>query len=95
MCAVYYTNNLGGVVELLNHLAKEIWQWCRDRKIHISASYVPGKESIVADFRSQNFKDNTEWSLNSTVFQMIVETFAMLDAFKLDSRKICFMAARP
>ena len=41
--AVSYRNNLGGTVshELIA-LAKELWMWCLERNIHISAQHLPG-----------------------------------------------------
>ena len=39
----------------------------------ISAAFIPGKKNKTADYKSRNFKDNTEWQLKSTIFFQIVE----------------------
>jgi len=42
--AVAYINNMGGSKSpLLNTLAKEIWNWCIERDIWVSAVHIAGK----------------------------------------------------
>jgi hypothetical protein len=67
---VTYINNMGGTRSLTcNTLAKELWQWCIDRTIWLSASYLPGKLNVTADQRSRKFQDQTEWMLDQGIFQ--------------------------
>ena len=45
--AVAYVNKLGGTRSLpLNSLALEMWDWCLQRGIWISAEYLPGQENL-------------------------------------------------
>lgn len=72
-CTVAYINAMGGIKSVeCNHLAVEIWSWCIDRNIWLSATHVPGV-SNEADFSSRNFNENVEWMLNKQCFQKIVQ----------------------
>ena len=51
-----------------NQIAEEIWLWETDRNIWLSATHLPGAQNIIADHKSHNFSDNTEWMLDPTVF---------------------------
>lgn len=58
-----------------NRLGKEIWEWCIDRKIWLSAAHIPRVHNINADFESKRTKDNTEWIvdrayLNNALWQL-------------------------
>lgn len=85
-CAMHYVNNMGGVIESLDHLAKEIWLWCRERNLFITASYIPGSENVIADFASRNINVNTEWSLNGDIFHDINAHFGPLKCDLFASR---------
>ena len=62
--AICYINNMGGShSEICNNVTKQIWFWCIDRNIWLSAVHIPGKKNCFADFKSSNFQDNKEWSL--------------------------------
>lgn len=62
--AVAYINAMGGTHSLeFNNIAQEIWQWCIDHNIWLTAISLPGKENVDADRESRVFNDNTEWSL--------------------------------
>lgn len=54
--AIAYINNMGGIASFqMDQLAFEIWQWCLDRGIYISASFIPGIFNVRADFSSRIF----------------------------------------
>ena len=58
--AVKYINDMGGMTsKSMDSLAKDIWAWCLDRGIFISAIHIPGIYNS-ADFYSRNFSDSTE-----------------------------------
>ena len=48
-----------------NHLGKEIWEWCIEQNIWLSAAHIPGVRNIRADFESRRINNNTEWMLDS------------------------------
>ena len=63
-------NHMGGTKShVCNELSKEIWQWCCERNIWITATYLEGSLNCIADYCSRNFNDQTEWQLNPSVFQ--------------------------
>lgn len=84
--AVAYINHMGGSKSLAcNEIAKEMWAWCLDRNIWLSAAHVPGTENI-ADSESRRQHDYMEWKLDSNIFKHIVS--------KLGTPKIDLFASR-
>ena len=65
----------GLVSNSCNHLAKEIWTYCTDQKILLSAVHAPGKDNNTADYMSRLLNENTEWRLAPFVFHKIVNLF--------------------
>ena len=46
--AVAYLNHMGGTHSVsMNSLAKEIWEWAIERKIHLTAVHIPGVENQI------------------------------------------------
>ena len=50
--------------ELCHSIISEIWAWAKDKKIWITASYIPGKENYYADAKSRKKQTEMEWMLN-------------------------------
>ena len=74
--AIAYFNNMGGLVSnSCNHLTREIWTYCTDQKIWLSAFHIPGKDNNTADYMSRLLNENTEWRLAPLVFHKIVTLF--------------------
>ena len=65
----------GSKSPLLNALAKEIWNWCIERDIWVSAVHIAGKLNTSADNKSRKFSDKHEWSLSKAYFLEIFSTF--------------------
>ena len=83
---IKYCNDLGGIAsEEMDFLANEIWQWCLQRDIYISALYCPGIQN-TADFNSRNFSDSTEWMLKYDIFSRLCSQFFMPDIDLFASR---------
>lgn len=60
VAAVTYLNEMGGMASLdMDRLATDIWDWCLERNIFVSAIYIPGKLNVHADFYSRNFSNST------------------------------------
>jgi hypothetical protein len=71
--AVAHINNMGGIKsEDLNSLSKDIWNWCCDTNIWLSAAHNPGKCN-PADKESRVFNANVEWMLDSNVFLQLAK----------------------
>ena len=47
-----------------NRLGKEIWKWCIDRDIWLSAAHIPGVHNIKADFESRRSNNNMVWMVD-------------------------------
>ena len=74
--AIAYINQMGGMKsEKCNELARELWEWCIERNIWVTACHLPGYLNVVADRKSRIFQDETEWQLNKTIFQQICSYF--------------------
>ena len=84
--AVAYINNLGGTVSAqLAILARDLWMWCLERDILLSAQHLPGKENAIADSES---RDCPDWKLNESIFQQIMTSFPYLNVDLFASRQL-------
>lgn len=64
-------NKQGGKISTLNDLARELWLWCIDRDIWLSAEHVQGATNITADSLSRKNID-MEWKLDVVVFHKLI-----------------------
>ena len=72
--AVAHINRMGGTKsQLLNHLAKQIWDWCQRNQIILVAEYIPGTLNVRADWESRNQQDSGDWMLDKTIFNQIMK----------------------
>jgi hypothetical protein len=70
---------MGGIKSVeCNYLAYNIWSWCINRDIWVSANYVHTSEHIT-DVESRKFNDNIEWMLNKNIFKLIIEIWGTPD----------------
>ncbi|WKY01137.1 hypothetical protein Q1695_015273 [Nippostrongylus brasiliensis] len=69
--AIAYLKRCGGTTnETLSELAKDIWDWCTERRIRLLPTHRPGIENSEADRESRSFgREVAEWSLNSQVVE--------------------------
>ena len=59
--AVGCVNKMGTSHSVLcNEVNKEIWSFCVNRGIWLSAAYVPGKDNVEADEESRRINFDTE-----------------------------------
>ncbi|CAG2213825.1 unnamed protein product [Mytilus edulis] len=79
MVALNYINKMGGRILKLNTLTKELWNWCINRKIWVTAFYLPGVANIEADRLSRSINVDIEWKLNENVFHIINSLFGPHD----------------
>lgn len=90
--AISYINRVGGVkYPHLSELAREIWKWCEERKIWVTASYISSAENIQADRASRNTNIDTEWELSPSFFNQIEKSFGpfSVDLFATRLNKKC------
>ena len=50
--------------EKRNDLAKEIWLWCGEQNIWLTAVHVPGVQNVEADRQSRLPHSPLEWTLD-------------------------------
>lgn len=69
-----HTNHLGGIhSRLTNALATQIWKWCIDRQIGLTAEHLLGKMNQVADTESWTVHNPCDWMLHLGLFALIQE----------------------
>ena len=54
-------------------MAFQIWDWCSQRHVWLSASHIPGSENVEADRESRNTNDSTERPLSTSVYNNICQ----------------------
>ena len=75
--AVNVINHLGtSHSDSCNSIAKEIWEWCIDHKIWLSAAHIPGKQSLIADSESRRNQRESEWRLDKASLICALERLA-------------------
>ncbi|MES9882674.1 MAG: reverse transcriptase domain-containing protein [Sedimenticola sp.] len=66
--AMKYLAKMGGRKSRLNSLARDVWNWLKQRRIWISVYYIPGKLNVTADNLSRRKNEDMEWMVNDNVF---------------------------
>ena len=85
--AVTFINNMGGThSKPCNKVARDIWLWCIERKIWLTATHIPGVQNKTADRLSRKFNDRTEWKLNPNVFKLLTDKWGKPDIDLFASR---------
>ena len=54
-------------------IVKEFWDYCIEKNLVVSASYINTSKNVVADkeSRSKKLRNNLEWSLQTSIFDKI------------------------
>ena len=80
--AVAYINKRGGThSQNLSNLAINLWEWCFQHQLLVSAQHLPGNLNVREDQESRAINDSSDWKLNPTVFQTLSK---MLVPFQVD-----------
>ena len=98
--AVCYINKLGGTVSpRLNTIVRDLWLWCMNRGITLSAEHLPGVLNTIADEESRVMKDRSDWMLHPQAFLQIQQRWGPLvvDVFasRLTTQLQRFFSWRP
>jgi len=73
--ALAYVTRMGGTRSpQLIQVACQLWDWCLQRGVTLSASHLPGLSNVVADFESREVRTSAEWKLHEDVFRFICST---------------------
>ena len=74
MTTVAYINNMGGLKSReCDKIACNIWKWAVDNDNWLLAEHVPGSNNTLADKASRVFDTNTEWTLDSKNFKLLIK----------------------
>ena len=85
--AVSYITKMGGIRSTLcNKVSKQIWLFCTKNKIWLSCSHIPGKQNILADFKSRKLNDQLEWKLNQKIVNKLCAIWQLPDIDLFASR---------
>ncbi len=72
--AIAYINHMGGTrSQSLARSACQLWHWCLQRGITVSAEHLPGVQNVAADVESRTMRTSAEWKLHPEVFQAIMQ----------------------
>ena len=74
MTAIYYLIHKGGtkISQKMTGIAKRIWEFLLEKETTITASWIPSKVNKIADWRSRQKANSSEWELSGEVFQKLV-----------------------
>ena len=78
--AVSYINSMVGRSPNCNQITRELWVWCANQGIWLSAAHIPGKKNVLADKESMAKRSDTEWKLNPELFDCIVTIWGTFSA---------------
>ena len=97
---VNYINSMGGTHSReCNTIAKDIWQWCIDKQIWLTAAHIPGTKNVEADRESRVFSDNKEWMIRPDIFRKITDIWGdpSIDLFasRLNHQVSCCVSWKP
>ena len=54
-------------------ITKQIWDFCIEKGVWLSAAHVPGREKVDADLESRKINYDTEWKLNTELLQQALQ----------------------
>ena len=98
--AVFYVNRMGGTRSpVMSRLATQLWQWCLERNISLTAEHLPGTDNYIADEESRTIQSSAEWQLHQGVFKQILGALGKcnidLFATRLNAQLEHFVSWRP
>lgn len=84
--AVSGINKMGSCKAKLNEIIREVWEFCIQRNLKLTASHIPGIENSIADELSRKHKTELEWKLNPGIFELLSKRFGPFDMDLFASR---------
>ena len=86
---VAYINHMGGTNSIIcNNIAVSILTFCIKHNSWISAAHVPGIDNTIADNKSRQFKDDTEWQLLPMHFNTITQSLNFMPIVDLFASRV-------
>ncbi len=100
--AVAVINNMGTCHSRDCHsVARQIWQFCANNNIWLTAAHIPGSQNVLADRESRHFQSqDKEWKLNSISLQNALDALKFqpeidLFASRLNTQFALYCSYRP
>ena len=91
MTALSDINHMGtGKCKHRHQLVKDIWLWCMEHNVWLTAVHIPGAENIDADLQSRVFNTNTEWTLNKPIFAAAISKLGVSPNIDLFASRLNF-----
>lgn len=85
-----YINKMGGTrSQTMIEITKELWNFCLEKQITLTAEYLPGRNNQVADRESRDYRDRSNWMLRKDIFRAITERMGMIDIDLFADRNKC------
>jgi hypothetical protein len=85
--AVAYINKMGGThSQGLAKLAIDLWEWCFQKDMMVSAQHLPGYLNVRADQESSVIQDSSDWKLNLSDFQALLNRWGPFEVNLFASR---------
>ena len=83
-----------------NMITKQIWDFCIEKGVWLSAAHVPGRENVDADLESRKINYDTEWKLNTELFQQALQILGVnpdLDLFasRINTQLSSYVSFKP
>lgn len=77
---IAYINKFGGCRSEINlEWAKVLWRWCEEREVWLFASYIKSSDNWLADKKSREKLDESDFSLDDGSFNNICSKFGQPD----------------
>ena len=81
-------------------MAREIWLWCKDKEIWLSAAHIAGSKNVEADYLSRSVDFSIEWKLNEgklAIALSILGAKPSIDLFasRLNYQFPCYVSYKP
>jgi hypothetical protein len=74
--AAVHINKMGGTKsERLVKITKQLWTHCLENNLRLTATYLPGKQNVIADRLSRQRPDASDWQLDPAVFRILNQTW--------------------
>ena len=85
-CSSIHQQPAGTVSLQATTLARDIWMWCLENDIILSAQHLPGKQNVISDLESRVMRDRSDWMLSPRIFQKIQVTMGSMEVDLFASR---------
>ena len=72
----------------MHSIACKIWTSCEENCIWLTASHIPGKDNVTADYESRNINLDTEWMLNRQYLSKVLDEIPFTPEMDLFASRI-------